>query len=166
MKRDLMTYKVVVKCVLKEPITSRYVLMLETVDGDTLIPINIGVFEAEAIYTELNNITPPRPMIFDFITGIISALKGVEVEKIIIYDVDENCIYKSNLVLVNNNNRTEIDCRPSDAVALGLRLNTPIYVEEVVLKHDSCISKNFIEKEDREVIEEIIEDQSTVYWNV
>lgn len=166
LKRGLMMYEVVVRCVLKEPITSRYVLMLETVDKNTLIPIYVGVFEAEAIYTELDNIRPPRPMTFDFITSIISALKGIEVEKIVIYDVDENCIYKSNIVLVHNNDKIEIDCRPSDALALGLRLNTPIYVEEVVLNNDRCIPKNLMEKEDRKVIENIIEDQETAYWNI
>ncbi|KAA0258101.1 bifunctional nuclease family protein [Deferribacter autotrophicus] len=154
-----------VKCVIKDPLTSRYVLILETKDG-FYIPIKIGVFEAEAIYTELNQIVPPRPMTYDFITGILSAIDDVKVEKVIIEDYEDG-IFKASLYLVNGSSCKVIDCRPSDAIALSLRVKSPVYIEEVVLSKCKCFTKDCIKGETgADILEEILTDQGTTYWDV
>ncbi|BAI80851.1 conserved hypothetical protein [Deferribacter desulfuricans SSM1] len=153
-----------VKCVVKDPLTSRYILILETNDGFYL-PINIGVFEAEAIYTELNKIVPPRPMTYDFISGILTALDNVVVEKVIIADYD-NGIFKASLYLQNGGNTKCIDCRPSDAIALSLRTKSPVFIEEQVLTKCKCFTKDCIKNENSNILEEIITDQGTTFWDV
>jgi bifunctional DNase/RNase len=158
-----MLVEVRVKCVIREPIASRYVLILETIDGGIFLPISIGVFEAEAIYVELNKIIPPRPMTFDFITGILAALNDVKIEKIVIYDVLE-CIYKAKLQLMHNDKLLDIECRPSDAIALGLRLNTAVYVEDKVLKNNKCICKEKLNLKEKSIIKNILIAQRSS-WN-
>ncbi|MGA1862733.1 bifunctional nuclease family protein [Deferribacter thermophilus] len=153
-----------VKCVVKDPLTSRYILILETMDGYYL-PIKIGVFEAEAIYTELNSIVPPRPMTYDFISGILAALENVKVEKVIIEDYDDG-IFKASLYLLNGESVKCIDCRPSDAIALSLRTKSPVFIEDVVLTKCKCFTKDCIKKENVDLLEEIITDQGTTFWDV
>ncbi len=155
-----------VKCVMKEPITSRYLMLLETKDGKKIIPINIGTFEAEAIYTNLNGIKPPRPMTYDFFSGILSLIDNVEIIEVIIDDVTED-IYSAYIKLKQPDGKiSKLECRPSDAIALGLRRKAPLYVSEKVFNKTCCIEKGCICDKERQLLEEIIADQETAYWNV
>lgn len=158
-------FEVAVKCVLKEPLTSRYLLILESKDNSFYIPINIGVFEAEAIYTAINRIKSPRPLTYDFFKGILNVIDDVNIDKITIYDVDGH-IYKAKLEFAHNSEPCNVDCRPSDAIALGLRLNVPIFVEDSIVKKKKCVSKNCLEEKEKIILEQIITDQATTYWNV
>lgn len=157
--------EVVVKCVLKEPVTSRYVMILESKEGGKIIPINIGPFEAEAIYTQLNGIKPPKPMTYDFFAGILSELNDVAVNQVVIDEVNEN-IYSASIKVNHAGGLSSIKCRPSDAIALGLRNNTAFFVEDEVIKAACCHSKDCMCDSERELLEEIIADQQTAYWNV
>ncbi|MGA1845857.1 bifunctional nuclease family protein [Deferribacter abyssi] len=157
--------EVSVKCVIKDPVTARYVLILETKDG-FYVPIKIGVFEAEAIYTELNQIVPPRPMTYDFITGILTAIEDVKIEKVIIEDYEDG-VFKASLYLANGNNYKVIDCRPSDAIALSLRIKSPVYIKDVVLNKCKCFTRDCIKGETGvDILEEILTDQGTTRWDV
>lgn len=158
-------FEVVAKCVLKEPLTSRYLLILESKDNSFYIPINIGVFEAEAIYTALNRIESPRPLTYDFFKGVLSVMEDVSVKNITIYDVNEN-IYKARLDFAYNSKQCHVDCRPSDAIALGLRINAPIFVEENIVNEKKCVSKNCLRENEKIILENLITDQATTYWNV
>jgi len=158
-------YEVKVKCVLREPLANRYVLILESLDGSYYIPINIGVFEAEAIYTEISGIKCPRPLTYDFFSLILENINSVKVEKIVIYDNSDN-IFKAKIIINNNGSCKEIDCRPSDAIALGLRVKSPIFIEDIVLKDKKCINKDCLKGTDKMILEHIITDQATTYWNV
>jgi len=158
-------YEVSVKCVIKEPLSSRYVLMLETICGSYLIPINIGTFEAEAIYSQLNSISTPRPMTYDFISSILSNMDGVNVDKVVV-DSEKSGVYTAKMYINQDNGGQKIvDCRPSDAVALSMKLCIPIYVEEKVLS-GKCISRDGIDRRDESTLNHILNDQGNTFWNV
>jgi len=158
-------FEVTAKCVIREPLTNRYVLILESIDGSYFIPINIGVFEAEAIYTELSHIKSPRPLTYDFFSSVLNNLDDISIEKIIICEKCDG-IFKAKIVLNDHGKTKEIDCRPSDAVALGLRLKTSIFVNDEILKDKKCISKDCLNKKDQFLLDHIITDQATTYWDV
>lgn len=154
-----------VKCVIKEPITSRYVMMLETICGQYLIPITIGTFEAEAIYQELNRIPCPRPMTHQFIGGIFGVLDGVYVENIIIDNVEKG-IFTAKLNINSEGASKSIDCRPSDGVALALHMSIPLFIEEQVVSKSCCIERTGLTMAEERALFGIIDDQGTTFWNV
>ncbi len=106
------------------------VVVLRAEDG-RLLPIYIGIAEAMAIHTALKNQVPPRPMTHDLLVDIIGKLKA-KVERVIIDDLIDNTFY-ARIILKQNDHEIEIDARPSDSIAIAVRLACPIYVEEKVL---------------------------------
>ena len=104
---------------------------LKEVDGDRRLPIVIGLFEAAAIERRLKNITPPRPQTHDLLAGVIESLGG-RLVRIIINDLRDDTFFAQ--LLVEQDGRTvRIDSRPSDAIALGIANDIPIFVAEHVL---------------------------------
>ncbi|WP_022851366.1 bifunctional nuclease family protein [Limisalsivibrio acetivorans] len=158
-------YEIGVKCVIKEPLTSRYLLMMETICGDYLLPITIGSFEAEAIYSELNKIPSPRPMTYDFISGILSSIDKVRVLSLVIDDVKEG-VYTAKMELDCGGEQKTMDCRPSDGIAIALRLSTPIFIDEEVLAKSSCIDRTCLSEQEERTLFNIVDDQGTTFWNV
>lgn len=150
--------EVKVKCVICEPVTSRYFCVLETMDGQFFVPINLCESGAEAIYIELHKIVPPRPMTFDFISSILSAIDDLSLEKVVIYDV-ENCIFKAKIIIRHNGNENEIECRPSDAIALSLRMNCPVFIAEKLINNDKCICKQKLGFKGSKIIESLFPEQ-------
>jgi hypothetical protein len=106
------------------------VVVLRTEDGRVL-PIYIGFAEALSIYYALRGDVPPRPMTHDLMVDVISKLNA-RVEKIVIDDLIDNTFY-ARLVLKQNDKTIEIDARPSDSIAIALRLACPIFVEDEVM---------------------------------
>lgn len=109
-----------------------YALLLKEVYGDRRLPIIIGQFEAQAIALELEGIRPPRPLTHDLMKNIVERL-GATIVETLITDLKENTFYAvvfAESAGVSN----EIDSRPSDAIALAVRVNAPIYVNEKVLE--------------------------------
>ena len=127
------------------PLLGQYVVTLEEVSGQRLIPIWIGVNEGNAIGLKLQGEQLPRPMTHDLISNILGAL-SIKVEKIIVTDLRDGTYYAS-ITLTNGTKRLEIDARPSDAMALAVRTSTPIYVDEKVLKKCPVIMKPISEEE-------------------
>jgi bifunctional DNase/RNase len=154
-----------VKCVIKEPITSRYVMMIETICGQYLVPITIGTFEAEAIYQELNRIPSPRPMTHQFVGGILSVLDGVNVESVTIDNVDRG-VFTAKLRIFSDGKSKIIDCRPSDGVALALHMSIPLFIEEQVVSKSCCIERTGLTLAEERALFGIIDDQGTSFWNV
>ncbi|RME36941.1 MAG: bifunctional nuclease family protein [Planctomycetota bacterium] len=107
-------------------------IVLREVEGDRAFPILIGVNEAYAIDRRTKGIAVPRPMTHDLIEGIIRGLR-YELDKIVINALRDSTFY-AKLVLRRNGEQVEIDSRPSDAIAVGAGTDTPIYVEEEVLR--------------------------------
>lgn len=152
-----------VKCVIKEPLTSRYILVLETLCGHYMVPVYIGDFEAESIYCILNKIQSPRPMTYDFISGIINYLDEVNIDRVVV-DRFEDGVYKASVFVNCNKEEKQIDCRPTDAVSLALRMNIPVYVEDDILDQ-KCVDKTCINPIDSKTLDSLISDHSATFWH-
>ena len=113
-------------------------VFLEEMNGKRVLPIWIGIFEANAIALELRKINTARPMTHDLILNIIRGL-GAEATKIVVTELKDNTFY-ATIHITTKKGEVEIDSRPSDAIALALRVDTPIYVVEEVItqagRHD------------------------------
>lgn len=110
----------------------QYVVVLEDTEKTRLVPIWIGINEGNAIALEMQGEKFPRPLTHDLVVNLLSEL-GAEIEKVVINDLRENSYYA--LIHIRHNGKiTAVDARPSDSLALAVRVHCPIYVEEAVLK--------------------------------
>ena len=108
-----------------------YAILLKEVEGSRRLPIIIGAFEAQAIALEMEGIKPPRPLTHDLLKTFIDNL-GANVVEIIVSELRENTFY-AKIILEASGLTNEIDARPSDAIALAVRTEAPIYVKENVM---------------------------------
>jgi len=111
-----------------DPLAGKSVVILKDMDGKKAILIWIGFNEANAIALEINGVAPPRPMTHDLIKSILEGLHA-RVHHILIHDVKQNVIY-ARIILNLNGKRIPIDSRPSDAIALAVRVKAPIFVTD------------------------------------
>ena len=111
--------------------TDMQIIELTEVDGDRTFPIVIGLPEAFAIERRLKGIDIPRPQTHDLLSSVIGQLGG-ELKEIVVTDLVDGTFY-ARLVIEQDGECVEIDSRPSDAIALGVAENVPIYVDEEVL---------------------------------
>lgn len=111
--------------------TKMPVIVLQEKKGEKTLPIWIGLFEAQAIALALENIKPPRPLTHDLAKSLIEKLRG-KVDRVVINDLRNNTFY-ARIIMRQNGENFQIDSRPSDAIALALRLKVPIFIEEMVL---------------------------------
>jgi len=121
------------------------VIILKEKEGEKTLPIWVGLFEAQAIALALENVKPPRPLTHDLTKSIIEKLKG-KVDRVVINDLKNNTFY-ARILMRKNGESIQVDSRPSDAIALALRLKVPIYIDEGVLDKVAVGSKPIEEKE-------------------
>ncbi len=127
-----MLIKMKIKGLMIDPINNMPMIILKDVEGNNVLPIWVGVFEANAIALQIEKITTPRPMTHDLIKNILAKM-NVKIDKIAITELKNNTYY--GLIFLNVNGReVTVDSRPSDAIALALRTNSPIYVEQAVIE--------------------------------
>src|SRR6188474_2505819 len=108
-----------IKGLMIDPITNMPIIILRDQEGQRVLPIWVGIFEANAIALQIENVTTQRPMTHDLLRNVIADLKAT-VERIVVCDVQDNTFYA--LIYVTRNGETmAIDARPSDAIALALR---------------------------------------------
>jgi len=107
------------------------VIVLKEKNGSKTLPIWIGLFEAQSIALAMENVKPPRPLTHDLAKSLIEKLKG-KVDRVVINDLRHNTFY-ARILIRQNGESIQIDSRPSDAIALALRLKVPIFIEEEVL---------------------------------
>lgn len=107
------------------------VVILKEKDAERFLPIWIGPAEADAIAIKLQGVTPPRPLTHDLLETSITSL-GASVDSIIVTDLQNDTFY-AKLILDVNGERLELDSRPSDAMAIAIRADAPIYADEIVL---------------------------------
>jgi len=124
--------EVYVQGITLDPITNMPIVVLKSKTSNDVLPIWIGIFEANAMAMELECVERPRPMTHDLIKTLLSSL-GAQVDYIVIHSLKENT-YFADIVLTVEGNQLKIDARPSDAINIALRTNSPIFVEEEVLK--------------------------------
>ena len=128
-----------IKGLMVDPITNTPIVILRDKDGQRVLPIWVGIFEANAIALQIENIATPRPMTHDLLRNVIHDLKA-EVKKIVVCDLQENTFYALiYLALDGRGDTVAIDARPSDAIALALRTRAPIFVEETVIDHAKTV---------------------------
>ncbi len=111
--------------------TQSYVVILQEKGGERLLPICIGQPEAESIVMQMHNIKRPRPLTHDLCKSIILGLGG-ELQKVHITRVEKNT-YFAELHIARNGNVVQVDARPSDSIAIALRLSAPIFASETLL---------------------------------
>ena len=120
-----------------DPLTNSPIVILKEVDGERTLPIWIGLLEATAIASELEGIKFSRPMTHDLLKNIMELI-SLKVNKIEVCDLKNNTYY-ALIHLTHNGNEISIDARPSDALALSLRVNAPIFVTEEVIEKSKQI---------------------------
>lgn len=111
--------------------TGAYALVLEEAEGTRRLPIIIGSSEAQAIAIELENMSPTRPLTHDLFRTFAQSF-NIDIHEVIIYNFVDGVFY-GKIVCSDGKNEVEIDCRPSDAVALAVRFKCPIYTHEFIL---------------------------------
>ena len=129
-------YLMKVRGLVYDPHTNMYIVILNDEDNKEILPIWIGKFEANAICFVLEGITPPRPMTHDLTKNILDTL-DVKIISVVVNNLKDNTYY-AKIHLLADGSEIVIDSRPSDAIALALRANAPIFVaEEVMEKRNS-----------------------------
>ena len=143
-----------IKGLMVDPITNMPIIILRDSEGQKVLPIWVGVFEANAIALQIENIQTPRPMTHDLLRNIIQDLKA-SVQKIVVCDLQENTFY-ALIYLSLNGDTVAIDARPSDAIALALRTRAPILVDEKVIDHAKTVDLSN-EKQDSDRLQQWLE---------
>ncbi len=141
-----------------DPFTNSPIMILKDVDSDKAVPIWIGLLEATAIASELENIKFSRPMTHDLLKNVMEAM-AVSVTKVEVCDLRDNT-YFALIYLTREGQEVSIDARPSDAIALALRVKAPIFVAEVVIQKARRVdltAKEAITTEDAKKWTEILE---------
>jgi len=145
------------------PMNYQRVVILKEKDSDRYLPIWIGPAEADAIAVKLQDLTVPRPLTHDLLNTIIGTMGG-EVHHILVNDLQNDTFYAKIIIQINGTTK-EIDCRPSDAMALAVRTQSPIYAEQAVLDKagillDKDTGKPILpEREDTEQTPEVQEEE-------
>jgi hypothetical protein len=120
-----------IKGLMVDPVTNMPIILLRDSEGQKVLPIWVGIYEANAIALQIENVSTPRPMTHDLLKNVINDLKA-SVQKIVVSDLKDNTFY-ALIYLQVNGDTVAIDARPSDAIALALRARAPIFVEESVI---------------------------------
>ena len=130
-----MTIKMNIRGLMIDPVSNMPIIILKDPDGDAVLPIWVGIFEANAIAMQLEKISSPRPMTHDLLRNVIEGL-DVEIDRVVITDLKDNTFF-AMIHLTRGGETLTIDARPSDAMALALRAEAPIYVDQEVLNKSS-----------------------------
>src|SRR5579859_6151679 len=131
-KEDGMEVEMKIRGLMVDPVTNMPIVVLKDVNGNAILPIWVGIYEANAIALEIEKVATPRPMTHDLIRNLLFGLE-TGVKKVVVSDLKEDTFY-AVIWLERNGQLISVDSRPSDALAIALRLDCPIFVEDAVLK--------------------------------
>ena len=140
---ETMEVEMTIRGLLMDPVANTPIVILKDVAGDTVLPIWVGVYEANAIALEMEKVTTPRPMTHDLIKNVLTGLE-TQVHKVVVTELREDTFY-AVIWLEREGEVVSIDSRPSDALALALRVDCPIFVDDLVLK-SSKLATNMPDK--------------------
>jgi uncharacterized protein len=133
-----MEIEVKIRGLMMDPMTNTPMVVLKEVTGASILPIWVGIYEANAIALEIEKVLTPRPMTHDLIKLLLSGLE-TGVRKVVVSDLKDDTYY-AVIWLERGGELISIDSRPSDALAIALRLDCPIFVEDAVLKTSKAAS--------------------------
>jgi uncharacterized protein len=119
-----------------DPVTQMPIVVLKDVNGSSVLPIWVGIFEANAIALEIEKVSTPRPMTHDLMKTLLLGL-NTGVRKVVVNELKDDTFY-ARIWLERDGELISVDSRPSDALALALRLDCPIYVDDSVLKNSKA----------------------------
>jgi hypothetical protein len=157
--------EVSIRGLMLDPVTNMPIVVLKDIASDLVLPIWVGVFEANAIALELEKTATPRPMTHDLLRNIAKGL-GAKVSKVVVSDLIEDTFY-ATIWMRQANETVTLDARPSDAIALALRWDCPIYVATKVLgrsrQTEQAIGSNVNAEELRKWLENLNEDDTGQY---
>jgi uncharacterized protein len=125
-----------------------FALVLGEELGNRRLPIIIGVFEAQAIAVQIENIVPNRPMTHDLFKSFAEAL-NYTIKEIVISDLSEGIFY-AKIICGDSLREVEVDSRPSDAIAIGIRFGVPIYTYESILSEAGIVSSSLTDEDEKE----------------
>ncbi|MDW8096968.1 MAG: bifunctional nuclease family protein [Aquificaceae bacterium] len=147
--------EMVVHGVTLDPVSQMPIVILKAkYDEEMLLPIWIGIFEADSIVRQLQKVEPPRPMTYELAKNIIQSM-GARLEKVVINDLRDSTYY-AELYILHGNDLIVVDSRPSDAINLALRFEVPVFVEEKVLEKSKVPKPE--EEEEKEKLKEWLEN--------
>src|SRR5580704_16369707 len=137
-KEGRMEVEMKIRGLMMDPATNMPIVVLKDLNGNTILPIWVGIYEANAIALEIEKVTTPRPMTHDLIKILLLGL-GTGIRKVVVCELREDTFY-AVIWLDRDGELISVDSRPSDALALALRLDCPIYVDDSVLKNSKASS--------------------------
>jgi bifunctional DNase/RNase len=143
-----------IRGLMMDPVTNMPIVILKDVNGNSVLPIWVGIYEANAIALEIEKVTTQRPMTHDLIKSLLHGL-DTGIRKVVVSELKDDTFY-AIIWLERNGELISVDSRPSDALALALRLDCPIYVEESVLK-SSKLSTSTAERVNNEELRRWLE---------
>ena len=129
-----------IRRLMMDPVTNMPIVVLKDVGGQAILPIWVGVYEANAIALEIEKVQTPRPMTHDLLKNVLLGLE-VRVQKIIVSELKDDTFY-ALICVERDGEMMTIDSRPSDALALALRMDCPIFVNDQVLKNSMSSAIN------------------------
>ncbi len=127
-----------IRGLMMDPVTNMPIVILKDVNGSSVLPIWVGIYEANAIALEIEKVSTPRPMTHDLLKNLLVGLE-IRVDKVVVSELKDDTFY-ALIWLERNGEVISIDSRPSDALALALRVDCPIFVEDEVLKNSKVSS--------------------------
>jgi bifunctional DNase/RNase len=127
-----------IRGLMMDPVTNMPIVILKDVGGNTILPIWVGIYEANAIALEIEKVSPPRPMTHDLIKTLLFGLSA-GVRKVVVNELKDDTFY-AIIWVEKDGELITVDSRPSDALALALRLDCPIFVDDSVLKSSKMAS--------------------------
>ena len=127
-----------IRGLMMDPVTNMPIVVLRDVNGNTILPIWVGIYEANAIALEIEKVSTPRPMTHDLIKTLLLGL-GTGIRKVVVSELKDDTFY-AVIWLDKEGELISVDSRPSDALALALRLDCPIFVDDSVLKSSKVSS--------------------------
>lgn len=147
-----MEIEVKIRGLMMDPNSGTPIIILKDVNSETMLPIWVGAYEANAIALEIEKVAPQRPMTHDLLRNLIVQM-GARIERVVVTELRDNTFFALIEMRDGEGGVLTLDARPSDAIALALRADCPIYVDEGVIK----ASRNSVSAESAEGSEEISE---------
>ena len=138
-----MEIEVKIRALMMDPNSGTPIIILKDINSETMLPIWVGAYEANAIALEIEKIAPPRPMTHDLLRNLIVEL-GLKVDRVVVTSLRDNTFYAVIEMTGEDGEPMRLDSRPSDAIALALRADCPMYVDLDVIQ----ASRNSIATED------------------
>lgn len=138
-----------IKGLMLDPVSNSPIVVLKDETEKLFLPIWVGIFEANAIALQLENISTPRPMTHDLLRNMIAELDG-RVSRVVINDLRDSTFF-AQILVITGGRTLELDARPSDAIALALRTEAPIFVAKTVLDQAQTISPEAGDEQDEKL---------------